>query len=302
MTPEESNLSLRLVAIGKRIEELCKAVQQNSKVIHTAQEAQQQTEKARNPTPVIVTYDDQTVRNTKDENDRQYITQNSIKNWTKVAVIAATIYAAIAALQWCEMRKATNAATTAANVAAKQLDVSERPWARIGISLSGPLVIDRNGLKMTTKIVMQNSGNSPATTILMESRMRVSSGWPDIQITNERNLLCEDLKQRAIINENYLETLFPGTDQSPQFSNLSVSRADLDQAIRIGNGRIIPLILTCVVYRSIFNDIFHKTAYSSVVGTFNPSIPNPIGMSILATQDQTISPDHLYMETETHAD
>lgn len=96
-------LRLELRAIRHAIEELRTAIQSHSETVHAAQEAQQQADKSRKPTPVVVSYDDKTVKNTKCENNRQYRTQNSIKNWTKIAVIAASIYAGIAFLQWLKM-------------------------------------------------------------------------------------------------------------------------------------------------------------------------------------------------------
>lgn len=100
MTTEEFfKLRRDLTAIRDGIKELCAAIQEHSKTIRAAQEAQQQTGKGRNPVPVIVSYDDQTVSDSKNENDRQYRTQKSIKNWTAAAVIAASVYAGIAAWQ-----------------------------------------------------------------------------------------------------------------------------------------------------------------------------------------------------------
>src|SRR5437016_5849465 len=93
-----------LAAIRTRIEELRDAIQEHSKTIHAAQEAQQHSSRSREPMPVIVAYDKQTARQAQAENDRQYGTQNAIKNWTKAAVIAASIYAFIAAITYLKIR------------------------------------------------------------------------------------------------------------------------------------------------------------------------------------------------------
>lgn len=108
MTPEDTlRLRRELAAIRHQIEELCRAIQEYSGVVHSTQEGQQQPREARNPARVVVSLDKQMAYDTKAQDDRQYKTQDSIRKWTRAAVIAAVIYAAVAGLQWNEMRKAT---------------------------------------------------------------------------------------------------------------------------------------------------------------------------------------------------
>src|ERR1700740_861036 len=93
------SLRVEFRAVKTALNELRQAIQQHSESVHATQEAQQHANRPRNPMPVVVSYDDKTVEYTKTQDDREYRTQNSIKNWTKAAVIAASIYAAIAAFQ-----------------------------------------------------------------------------------------------------------------------------------------------------------------------------------------------------------
>ena len=101
-------LSLRVEfrALRNALEELHAAIQHHAETINAAEEAQKHSKRSGQPMPVIVTYDKQTVVDTKVDQDRNHRTQESIKNWTKFAVIAATIYAAIAFVQWLKMREA----------------------------------------------------------------------------------------------------------------------------------------------------------------------------------------------------
>jgi hypothetical protein len=114
-------LRLELRAVRRAIEELRRAIQGHSEAIHAAEETQRHTDPPRQPTPAIISYDEQTTRDAKTEQNRQYGIQKSIRNWARAAVIAASIYAAIAALQWHEMRKATDTARDT-------LIRSQRPW------------------------------------------------------------------------------------------------------------------------------------------------------------------------------
>lgn len=113
MTPEDVfRLRRELAAIRGRVEELCRAIQEHSEAI----QARNKNRAVQERMPVLVSYD----QNIDAAQNRQYGTQEKIAKWTKRAVIAASIYAGIAALQWCEMRKATIATTNAANAAAQQ--------------------------------------------------------------------------------------------------------------------------------------------------------------------------------------
>jgi hypothetical protein len=249
-----------------------------------------------------VRFDEQTGREARVERDRSFRVQNSTKRATWAAVAGAFIYASIAAWQGCEMRKATKAATSAATSAAQQLDLAERPWVKMDINLDGPLVIDKNGMTVGLRVLMQNTGHSPAVAILMQPRMMVKMGWPEAEMNSEREKLCGELKRQAIANEASLETFFPGNDPIPKLWKISVPKADLDKARSGGDSVVLPLIFSCVVYRPTFNNTFHETAYTSSVMTFDPMHPNLLGMGIRTEPELIINPDHLLISSETHTD
>lgn len=69
----------------------------------------------------VIAYDEKAAKEARDEAGRQYSIQRSIRNWTAGAVFAASIHAAIAAYQACQMRKATIAASSAAKAASDQV-------------------------------------------------------------------------------------------------------------------------------------------------------------------------------------
>jgi len=63
-----------------------------------------------------------------------------------------------------------------------------------------------------------------------------------------------------------------------------------------GAGRVIPLVVTCVVYRSTFNEAFYETSYTSGVMV----IEQGGGMAIPGTNEIAIPPERLFIETETY--
>jgi hypothetical protein len=79
----------------------------------------------------VVAFDDKARQDTKAEAERQYRAQNSIKNATWCAFLAAIVYAGIAAYQASEMRKATKAAQESADAATKQLEMIDRAWIKV---------------------------------------------------------------------------------------------------------------------------------------------------------------------------
>jgi hypothetical protein len=257
--------------------------------------------KNRNDVKAEIRFDPETVSDNKDVQDRNYGVQNSIRRATWCAFFAASLYAGVAAFQLTEMRKATKYTGDVATISAKQLDIAERPWIKMQISPAGPLTLDQYGLTNRVRIDMQNFGNSPAISVLMQSQMFLNTGWPTLEVAEKRNKLCNDLKHQASTSKEELETMFPGTDVTTRFWNVNVPKSDVDQILKTGNNRAIPLIVSCVVYRSTFNDAFHETAYWSTVMTFDRNQQNGIGMAIPLGLGSSINPTQLFIANHTHA-
>ena len=96
-------MRLELRAVRDAVNDLRSAIEKHSETIHATEEARRRNNPKRQPIHATVSYDDVTVRNAQAEANRQYSNQESIKNWTRNAVIAAIVYAAIAACQWRAM-------------------------------------------------------------------------------------------------------------------------------------------------------------------------------------------------------
>src|SRR6202011_3760781 len=117
----------------------------------------------RQPMPVVISYDAQTAGDAKTERDKQHGTQDSIRKWTRNAVIAASIYAAIAILQWCAMEQTLRQSD-------RQFEAERRPWVAIndtnnqGITPFEPTIQYRdNKSKAVFKLryVLANEGGRP---------------------------------------------------------------------------------------------------------------------------------------------
>ena len=161
-------LRAELRAIRDAIEELRTAVDSHSETIRATEEAQEHAKRGREP--VIVTFDDKTVRETATQNQTQNTIQRGIRNWTMGAVLAASLYAAVAIVQWCEMRSQTKQV-------AKQFEAQQRPWVSGGeIEFKQPefLVYPDNPpptetqVNVTVVIPTKNFGVAPAFHIDVE--------------------------------------------------------------------------------------------------------------------------------------
>jgi hypothetical protein len=217
-----------------------------------------------------------------------------------VTAIFTFLYLITTVLIFHQSKRSADAATEAAHATASQLDLSERPWLQVDLAIRSPLIVSKDGISFSVETILKNTGNSPAASVYMESRMRVASDWPFKLMLKEQNSLCDRVRTSVAANQDTLETLFPKTEKEPNFWHVGVTKAELDQASGNGKTTVLPLIFTCVVYRSTFSDTFHETAYISALGTFDPKSPFP-GMIGITNKETTINPNLLVMTTQVRA-
>lgn len=195
--------------------------------------------------------------------------------------------------------KTLKASEWTARTAYKQLDLAERPWVKMDISIAGPLVVSQDGLSISIRTVTQSTGNSPALSVAAQSKIFVGYAWPDLVTQQKKDALCDDLKKSATVNEGSLPALFPGTNSIPDTWHLLSPEGEVEAASsKTPQGRVIPLIVTCVVYRATFDAAFRSTAYISVIS----SVENGMGMAVPAKEPVVINPDHLIMDSRTYAE
>jgi hypothetical protein len=88
---------------------------------------------------------------------------------TWAAVMAASVYAGIAANQLTQMRRATHAAETAANIADQSMRVDQRAWMTVSVPTKSALVgSDTKPIPASIPITFDNIGKTPAVNIEMK--------------------------------------------------------------------------------------------------------------------------------------
>ena len=261
------NLRVELRAIRVAINELRGAIDRHSDAVHSAQEGDRDRSSSPRHVQAIVSFDEETKRESKIENDRQYCVQSWIRWAGWCAFGAAVIYAAITAFQWSEMRKATKAATEAAHSAAQQLELSERPWVDADISIDGALVFDRDGAHIPLKIVLRNSGHSPAMHTAIYPVPLI--GFRDKAMDFYRKQACDSAASLGRITGI---SLFP--DRAlPIREYVGISSAQLRNAAADWKRQyptyhgtpddiIAPEMIVCVSYQPSFTKNAYATAYS----------------------------------------
>src|SRR6266545_2296833 len=177
---------------------------------------------------------------------------------TVVAAIAAIFYTCSAAQtlsvirdQWRAMleynrltRITADAAKSAADTSAKQLEIAERPWISASLSLGGPLVINKDGVRLIVVLSMNVSGHSPATQVRTEVVMfPVFLRHPDPVVklmevckSAESNVpiptFPKDMSQGT---RWFSQTFFPGS-QPQTATNIGISQSDIESVYAIAGG------------------------------------------------------------------
>ena len=120
----------------------------------------------------VVSFDDAIIRERRRDQDRQDATQNSIKRAAWLTFGAVFLYAGVTALQWREMRKATekagisaDAAISAAKTADVTLKLSMRPYLVGSYKWTDDSTSPRPNASVTVDISFQNIGKTPARAV-----------------------------------------------------------------------------------------------------------------------------------------
>jgi hypothetical protein len=204
--------------------------------------------------------------------------------WVNVAtLIAVSAYAVVAALQWCTMNatyseiqkqtaastKSADVARSAADTAANQLVLTERPWVKIKQRIISPLTFNLGGRASGIPVAMikiedtiENVGATVAVNVL---------SWEDvIPVDLDHSIRTARARQREYCdaqrhpNPQGLSgyTLFPhdpSIGQStvgPQMPNVAAATIRNESGL---NGKVAFVLVGCVWYRSSFEPATNPT-------------------------------------------
>ena len=173
--------------------------------------------------------------------------------WWKLSLEVLATFIALGLLivnivQSCATRKAADATKSAAQTAARQLELAERPWLTSTVSVASDLTYDDLGGHLTLHYVVENIGNSPAISVVISPEL-----YPTTRLDSfyERRRICTD-SQASKSSFGY--TIFP---KRPVEVYVSITMAKQDMAIAskaVGNSFLPVDVVDCIGYRTSFND------------------------------------------------
>lgn len=205
--------------------------------------------------------------------------------------LAALVYSYFAYQQWQVTKdsadaanKAAVAAKEAADTAARQLEMSERPWVSSAATISSPFWMDENGANLILKFEMVNIGHTPAIgTFTYPKFFPLSSAQQESE--SQEKQTCESAIRITRFSD---ETLFPNT--TPTSKEVKFFWSPEELAKHSAHGFLSIQIVTCTAYRSSYSN----TIYSSPqIYKFDRLGPN--GESLALEAGKTVPAANLHL-------
>lgn len=201
-----------------------------------------------------------------------------------VGVLLLAIYTAYTIKMYCANNKAANAAASAADTAAKQLELAERPWVDADVRINGPLTFDVNGANLNVLITLRNTGHSPAVNASIRPLILATFGSNEEPLAARRQL-CADAAKSAT-SYAFGVTIFPNAT-IPYDERIGLGNSDIAKIGQVFGGkfkgRIIgPELILCIAYLPTFKtNTVYTTGYIFDVFKINSKTNLPdIGFTV----------------------
>ncbi len=160
-------------------------------------------------------------------------------------------------------KKSAEAAKSAADTAARQLEMTDRPWITIDVVITSALNYDSKGVRMNFSFVPKNIGHSPAQNVLIIPELVPVFMGDDVREIQKK--ICDSVPQINSAFPKYV--LFPEEPFSEPFG-LDISA----EAIKAHWGKLppgkglpdpIPIgIVGCVDYTYETSSRHHQTGFA----------------------------------------
>lgn len=152
-----------------------------------------------------------------------------------------------------------DAAKIAADTAASQLELAERPWVDASITLDGPFEFNANGANIHLKLALRNSGHSPAQYIYISYLALI--GPKGINAEDYREQVCNEATRMTATMSWLGITLFPAVTLE-QREGIGIGKEEINSGKASKDVILYPSVVACIAYRPTFNrtSIYH-TAY-----------------------------------------
>jgi hypothetical protein len=211
-----------------------------------------------------------------------------------VGVVLLGLYTWYTVKMFGANKDAADAAKSAANTAARQLELSERPWVSASPNLAGPLWFDDNGANIVIGFKLHNSGQTPAIGAFAYPKMKPAVGKQGA--FNFKEMWDSQIKEACGNAENVSklssDALFASSDSYEQVkihSNLA------DLVTNAPDHSLMIQIPVCTSYKSSFNETVYTSGQIYTLSRIDPQ-----GREVTTfPQGVTITPDKLRMALQT---
>ena len=176
--------------------------------------------------------------------------QEHVKFWAELlGLVFLIVYTVFTGLMYRANRQAAKAAESAANTAARQLELTERPWVSIeDARVTSPLTFGPDGAHVGIEIVLRNSGASPAVEVSITPKLYLLPRQEGTPRPVDR--LCNNNIPPGISLPGL--TLFPNTDSPAERYDVTLSKEEMITSAHGGPIVVITPVI-CVAYRPTFN-------------------------------------------------
>jgi hypothetical protein len=193
---------------------------------------------------------------------------------TLALCVTTILYTVFSAFQWNANEKAAEAAKSAAETAASQLELTDRPWVTIDASITAPLTYDGKTVQIAFSFIPKNIGHSPAQNVSIVPKLIPAFMGDDVR--EEQKRVCDGAAQ---INNGFpAYVLFPEEPYSqPIGLDLPIETINLHWG-KLPPGMeapgIIPIaIIGCVDYTYTTSPKHHQTGFAFDVLTKDGRLP-----------------------------
>jgi hypothetical protein len=266
------------------VSRLDSALQKNADAIRSTQEASNQKQ---SPPPEVTVFNNfpSSIEIHQKAKDARY--ERNYRRFTfGITVLtlgAIVVYSVLVYRQYLEMIKTTaktgeaaDAAKRAADTAANQLELPERPWVDAQVEIGGPMTFNVNGAIITTNLKLLNSGHSPA----LSTAVWAVPVDPFIDNPNESQLRKSTCDTAAVMLTGGF-SLFPGRPFE-QSIGVTIPPGQLAKHVPPHPLDIVnPLVIICIAYKPTFTskavyhtsyimELFRKTDNAGKYSAFFP--------------------------------
>ncbi len=132
---------------------------------------------------------------------------DKVKPWVEAFGVALLfVYTFYTIKMYCANRDAANAATSAANTASRQLELTDRPWVSVEAFIASPVIYDGKTIQANFSFVAKNIGHSPAQNVSIAPRLIPAFMGDDVREMQRR--ICDGAARDKTVHLKYV--LFPG--------------------------------------------------------------------------------------------